>query len=141
MSSTSISQGSKGQPGILTLNMASSSVIFNTTQVIYKQNMLLQNVRIEMDSAANALIEKVIYLDFPFWNNAVMVDNNVGHFYLPIFLDNAIVTLQNTLQMPIHMKQDIPERFEGRVLNGSFTPLSGLVYLSVQFSFAGDLQP
>jgi hypothetical protein len=99
------------------------------------QTMYLRSYRIEMASSADALNEKVLYLDIPnIFNGHRMLDNNQSGTYLPIFLDNAIVTHVYGKLIPITMTNDLPERFTFRILNSSYSPVSNLIHAAFEFS-------
>ncbi len=125
-------------PGILTITLDSTQQNVDLSIIIKQQNLLLQNVRVEMTDAAAALAAQVLYIDLPMWQSALMVDDNVGHYYLPILLGETTVTLQNTLQLPVHLKSDIPQSFSCRVLDRTFGTPTGFVSITLQFSFDGQ---
>ena len=52
-------------PGILTLHVTTNTEVVDVSLEIPRQTLLLQNVRVEMASAANALSEKIIYISLP----------------------------------------------------------------------------
>ena len=121
-------------PGTLTLFATANSQIMNITLDIPAQTITVTGYRIEMSSAANALSEKVLFLDIPrIYNVNKVIDNNLGHTYIPFFLDNAAVTLQQSLEIPISMTHHLPSSFTLRILNSSFVPVSNLVSVAIMF--------
>jgi len=121
-------------PGTLALFSATNEKVMSITLDIPAQTITLTGYRIEMGSAANALTEKVLYLDIPrIFNVDKVIDSNIGHTYIPLFLDNAAVTLQQSLDIPISMAHHLPSQFSMRILNGSFLPVSNLVHISLFF--------
>ena len=124
-------------PGCLTIITDTNIKEINLAVEIPAQVIYLRAYRIEMDSAANALTEKILYLEIPnIYNSNKMIDSNVGQTYLPIFLDNATVTLTYGRDIPIAMTNHIPARFTIRVLNSSFVPVSNLVSAAFEFSLS-----
>ncbi len=124
-------------PGTLTLIADANVKEMNIALDIPHQVITLTGYRVEMSSAANALSEKIIYLDIPkIYNVNKVLDNNFGHVYLPILLDNAAVTLQQSLDVPISMTNHLPERFTIRILNSSFQPVSNLVHAVFSFKIS-----
>ena len=122
-------------PGTLMLHTLTNEAEMNIALDIPVQTIYLRGFRIELGSAANALTEKVLYLDIPgIFNINKMLDDNRGLVYLPIFLDNAAVTHTYGMDIPISMIRHLPERFTIRILNGSFQPVANLVSASFQFS-------
>ena len=121
-------------PGTLFLTTDSNVKEMNIALDIPAQTIYLRGYRIEMGSAANALTEKILYLDIPnIYNGNKMLDNNLNMTYLPIMLDNAAVTHTYSMDIPISMSHHLPEKFTMRVLNGSFVPVDNLVSASFQF--------
>lgn len=123
-------------PGILTLTSTTASSVLNTELNIPSQVLRLRGYRIQYDSAANALADKVIYVELPFISRNQIIDNNVGHIYLPIQLDNAIVTLRDGLDLPILMTESLPERFTMNIRqgpSGAFALVTNMVHVSLTF--------
>lgn len=120
-------------PGTLSLFTDSNEKAINITLEIPQQTIYLRSYRIEMATAADALAEKVLYLDLPIFNSNKMIDSNVNHMYLPILLDNAVVTHSFGLDIPVAMSGPLSERFKMRLLNSSFQPVSDLTHASFQF--------
>jgi hypothetical protein len=110
--------GIQRSPGILTLDTTTNTTKFNISLDIPKQVLILQSVRVEYDTAAHALAAGVIYVEFPWLSANQLIDGNPNHVYLPIFLDNAVVTLQQTLQLPVYMTHHIPQVFTMNVRDG-----------------------
>lgn len=121
-------------PGTLSLFSATNEKVMSITLDIPAQTITLTGYRIEMGSAANALTEKILYLDIPrIFNVNKVIDSNIGHTYLPLPLDNAAVTLQQSLDIPVSMAHHLPDKFTMRILNGSFTPVANLVHIALFF--------
>ncbi len=121
-------------PGSLTLFTNSNTKQINITLDIPAQTIRLIAYRIEMDDATAALANPIIYLEIPrIYNSSKMLDHNPNITLLPIFLDNAKVTLQTGVNFPISMAHHLPETFTMRILNSSFAPISNFVNASFQF--------
>lgn len=121
--------------GLLTLHTTTNDEIKNITyNVPSDQTIYLRGYRIELGSAANALAEKVLYLELPIYNVSKMLDANQGFTYLPILLDNAAVTHTYGMDLPISLGRDLQPEFRMRILNGTFTPVANLVSATFQFS-------
>ncbi len=121
-------------PGTLFLTTTTNEAEMNIAYDIPAQTIYLRGYRVEFDTAAHALTEGVVYLEIPnIYSISKMIDNNVGHVYLPIMLDNAAVTNWHGMDIPISMAHHLPERFTIRILSGSFVPVSNLVRASFQF--------
>lgn len=119
--------------GILTLDISSNVQTLNISLEVPIQTLTIKNIRVEMDLAATALSEQILYLDIPVISSSKILDNNVAFNYIPILLDNAAVTLQTSLDLPVYMNQVLPQSFDVRVLNKSFEPVSNLVRFTIQF--------
>ena len=121
-------------PGVLTSVTSSNDTELSITYNIPIQTIYLRGYRIEMSSAANALSEKVLYLELPIYQSSKMIDNNPGVTLLPILLDNTAVSHTFGMDLPITMSHDLYPVFRMRILNSSFVPVSNLVHASFQFS-------
>ena len=119
--------------GVLTLDTLTNTKLCNIALSIPQQSIYLTGYRIEMSSAANALAARLVYIDLPILSGNQLLDANVGQVYIPIMLDNAIVTLQTGMSIPIYMSGVLPEKFDMRVLNTSFAPIANLVSCTLQF--------
>ena len=104
--------------GILTLTSSSPSVQLNTELNIPIQTIRLTGYRVEYNLASNALADQILYIELPFLSRNQIIDNNIGYVYLPIQLDNAIVTIQSGMSRPILLTSAIPERFTMNVRKG-----------------------
>ena len=125
-------------PGTLMLEFNSAVQMMNIALDIPKQVIYLRALRIEIDSAENALGIKVVYLDIPnVFNGNKVIDTNVGQIYFPIFLDNAQVTTRVAMQEPISLTHHIPESFTARLLGPDFLPL-GDELIQANFLFSTD---
>lgn len=124
-------------PGVLTLTATTASSNLNIELNIPAQVLHLKGYRVEYDSTANALADRVIYIELPFISRNQIIDNNVGKVYLPIMLDNALVTLRDGLDLQVLMPGEaLHERFEMRVLQGpggSFAPVTNMQHITLQF--------
>ena len=120
--------------GILTLDITSNEQTMNISFEIPIQTLIIKNVRVHMTNAANALSERVIYFNIPVIMSSKIIDGNLAHNYIPIFLDNAIVTNHTSLDIPIYMGQVLPAVFDVQILNSSFIPLANLERFSIQMT-------
>lgn len=120
--------------GLLTLDTTSNDSVQNITYDIPPQTIYLRSYRVELTTSADALAERVLYLDLPIYNVSKMLDTNQGHTYLPIILDNAKVTVHYGLDLPISMGTELKPEFRMRILNSSFVPVSNFVSATFQFS-------
>jgi hypothetical protein len=120
-------------PGILTLTSASSSSVLNIELNIPSQVLHLRGYRVEYDTAANALADRIIYVELPFLSRNQIIDNNIGRVYLPIQLDNAVVTLRDGLDLQILMTESLPERFHMNVYDSSFNLVTNMAHISLTF--------
>lgn len=120
--------------GSLFLNFTTPTASLSITLDIPPQTIKLIGYRIEMATIGDSLAEKVLYLDIPrIYNINKVIDNNMGHTYLPIMLDNAVVTFVTGIAVPISMQHHLPETFVVRLLNSSYTPVADLVSASFMF--------
>lgn len=123
--------------GLLTLHTTSNDTIMNITYDIPIQVLRLRAYRIQIDSAANALSKKLLYLELPIYNVSKLIDGNQGYTLLPILLDNAAVTLRDGLDKPINMGSQLHPSFRMRILEDSgtsgFTPAENLESATFQF--------
>jgi len=131
----------RNSPGILTLTSNTNSEVKNIALDIPAQTLILRSYRVQMDSATNALAKRVIYVDLPIVSRNQVLDNNVGHVYLPLSLENAEVTLQSSLELPIYMTDHLSERFtmnlwEVNWATGVFSPLANLVHVTLNFELS-----
>lgn len=122
--------------GILTLTSSSNSVQLNTELNIPIQTIRLTGYRVQYDTALNALNDKIIYVELPFLSRNQIIDNNVGRVYLPIQLDNAVVTIQSGMSRPILLTEAISERFTMNVRtgpSGGFALVANMVHICLTF--------
>jgi hypothetical protein len=125
----------KHAPGILTINSTTNSAVINTVKKIPQQVLTLKVARVEYDTAAHALAARVIYVDVPWLSSNQLIDENIGRSYLPIPLDNAIVTLYKP-DLPVYMSDEAHEVFDFRVYDSTFALASGgFAHISLQFSY------
>jgi len=130
-------------PGLLTLSSTTASSTLDIELGIPAQVLRFKGYRVEYNTSANALVDKIIYVELPFISRNQVIDNNVGRIYLPIPLDNAVVTLENSLDIPILMTEALPERFQMNVYqgpSGSYALVTNMVHISLSFElFSGHL--
>lgn len=120
--------------GSLMIATDANSKEINISLDIPVQTIYLRGYRAEMTDAATALSTKILYVDIPnVFNSNKLIDSNPSHTYLPIFLDNAAVSLQTGLEIAIPLSHHIPKTFKMRVLDSNFAPVSGLVHLALRF--------
>ena len=120
-------------PGSLMIDLTSNDSVKNITLDMPIQVLRLKGYRVEMSSAATALAARVIYVDLPFLNGNKVLDTNPNFVLFPLFLQNATVTLEMGLDIPILMSQHLAQTFEVRVLNTSFALLADMVSVSLFF--------
>ena len=131
-------------PGILSLHGETTGTnliedtVCNISNTIPAQTLTLRAYRAEFADAATAQAIGTLYVDLPFLSNNQLMDNNVGHVLLPLYLENLATTVQTSLTLPIYSPQQIPERFEMRVFKrdalGVFTLATDLVAFSLEFA-------
>ena len=113
-------------PGILTLDMVGvSTKTFNIALSIPPQTITLTGYRIEYLSPVAALAKAVALIDLPFLSGNQVLDGNVGHVFLPLLLDNSMVTIRDGLNIPIYVNQTIPQVFDMAIRNSSNFVLDG----------------
>lgn len=122
-------------PGILTLDMTSTTgrLSFALHNQIPQQIMTLKRVRVQCTDAAQALATRIIYVDLPFTSSQHLIDNINARFYLPILLDNAIVT-SYTCELPVYLSREVPDNFEMRVVDSNGALITGVTCI-LQFQF------
>lgn len=119
---------------VLTLDTTSNLTTFTINNKIPLQTIILESVRVEYDTAPHALSAGVIYVDLPFLSSYQMNDGTPG-FYLPIFLDNAVVTLQQ-VRVPIYMARKLDEKFTMAIRTATGALVAGgFARISLQFSY------
>lgn len=123
-------------PGILTLDTTTNVKDFNIALSIPQQTIVLKGYRVQMSSAATALSTRLLYIDLPFFSGNQMLDANLSRVYLPIALDNAIVTNQYGIDLPVYLDGFIPEKFQMRVLDSSFAVSADMVSVTLQFALS-----
>ncbi len=121
-------------PGLFTIVVNENSQVVNVHNQIPRQVMMLKRVRVEMDSAADALTAGVIYVSLPFLASNQLVDGNVGYFTLPLVLDNAAVT-SYSCDLPLYMSGHVHDQFEVQVYDSTFALLANMVSVTLQMSF------
>jgi hypothetical protein len=62
------------------------------------------------------------------------LDTNPGYVYLPILLDNAVVSYTFGKSIPVYLSSAIPEIFNIRFLGTDFQPVANLVNSAI-FNF------
>jgi hypothetical protein len=126
----------KASPGILTLTSTTNTKVMNISLDIPIQTIRFKSYRVQFDTAANALAAKVLYVELPFISGNQVLDNNLGFVYLPIPVDNAVVTLETSIDLPILLTEHIPQSFTMNIRDGpgsSFALASNLVHITLQF--------
>ena len=122
--------------GTFTIDTTTNTKTCNISFKIPQQTIYLRGVRVEFDTAAHALATRIVYIDLPFFSQRFMIDTNPSYTYLPVLLDNAVVTVHWGQDVPITLNDTINERFEMRVLGTDFLPVANLVSCSLQFSLS-----
>ena len=126
-------------PGILTLTSSTTFADLDIALNIPAQTLRLKSFRVQMASAADSIVSKVLYIELPFVSRNQVLDNNVGHVFLPIPLDESRVTLETSIDLPIFMTENLPERFTMRVLDGpgsAFAEATNFEHITLQFELA-----
>ena len=106
----------------LYIELTSTSGSIQLPTEIVPQELNLMQIRVEFDTAANALAAQVIYLNFP-WLSNIQTMNSTTYNGLPILLDNAIVTLRDT-NIDFKLQRHISEGFTYSINGASLTGLS-----------------
>lgn len=121
--------------GLYTIDVTSADEIVDFNYGIPTQSFFeLRKVRVEYDSAANALTDAVISVDLPFLSGTQLVDNLTEQGRLVIPLDNAVVTLYKT-EIPLELAKDIPQSYRVRVYDAAGALVTNMVRLTLQFSY------
>ncbi len=105
---------------LLTMHLAGES-INGTTNTGYtgvidiharipKQTVILKTVRVEMTTTAEALAERIVYIDLPFLNSYCLKDGVSYMSRLPVALDNNVVTLKD-VNVPLSLDSSIESKF------------------------------
>jgi hypothetical protein len=123
-------------PGLLTLDTTSNDTLFDIALDIPKQTLILQSIRVEMASQEISRTTRILYIDLPVLSGNQLLDGNSGQVKIPIMLDNAKVTYQTGLQMPIYMSRHLPSTFRMQVYNTNFALVSDLLSITLQFELA-----
>ena len=124
-------------PGVLTLTTSTTQASLNIALNIPAQVLRLKSYRVQMVAAADSIVSKVLYIELPFISGNQVLDNNVGRVFLPIPLDETRVTLETSLDIPILMTQNLPERFDIFVRDGpgaNFALATNFQHLTLQFA-------
>ena len=123
-------------PGTLTLHTTTpDKTNFNISLDIPQQVVMLQSIRVEFDSAASALAARLLYIDLPWLSANQLLDQNSGYVYLPIFVDNAVVTLRTNMQIPVVLNHHIPSSFTMVVRGSDLAPVDPAVCVSVSLQW------
>jgi hypothetical protein len=120
--------------GVLTLFSSSNSSVLNLHNQVPRQVLKLKNVRIEFNSAATSLAQKIAFIDLEFLSNQQLIDPLIGRFYLPILLDNNAVTIYQP-DLDIYMSRHIHNTVNLNVRNSDGTLVTNLVHVALQFQF------
>lgn len=122
-------------PSVLTLDTTTNVTRFRINNKIPIQTIILESIRVEYDTAPHALAAGVIYVDLPFLSS-YQLNDGTQFFNLPIFLDNAVVTLEQ-VRVPIYLTKNIPEDFTMSVRDSAGALLAGgFARISLQFSYS-----
>ena len=136
------------QPSLLTIHIANETVngFTNTTadatidlhKEIKAGPMYLRGYRVEADTQAHALSQRLVYVSLPFVNGANLTDELSYQNCLPLMLDNAQVTLKTEMNNELQITQDIPRLFKAKCLNRDGTTVSTgqILAVTLQFSYA-----
>jgi hypothetical protein len=115
---------------------AGTTTIDTTTNISYRipkdQVIRLRGYRVQMTSQANALAKRILYIDVP-WISSAQVINNSGVSGIPIELDNAVVTIRDSLNKPVYLTRPIEQNFKIRVLNDTGSPEVEVANITLQF--------
>lgn len=119
---------------VFDLFIDATSGVINISEEIVKQKLTLLAYRIEYDSAAEALAGKYIKLEMQiFGNNTDTAKNSTTTSYaysdnsgLVLPIDNAIVTLQTGVNIPIDMATDLTKGSNFNLRSADLTGFAGL---------------
>lgn len=121
--------------GLFTIDVTAADEIVDINYSIPAQSFFeLRLVRVEYDTAANALTDAVISIDLPFLSGTQLVDNLTEQGQLVVPLDNAIVTLYRT-ELPLELAKDIDQSFRVRVYDNAGAAVTNMARLTLQFSY------
>jgi hypothetical protein len=124
----------KTAEGTFTIDSTTNTQICDISLKIPQQVIYLRSYRVEFDTQANALATQIIYVDVPWLSGNQLLDTNPGYTYLPILLDNAVVSFTFGKSIPVYLSSDIPQSFPIRFLDTNFQPVANLVRVTLQFS-------
>ena len=125
----------KRSPGTFTFTASSPSGTFSSGSEIPIQTLSIETVRVEFDTAADALACKRLYLEVPWTSTNHLIDKNIGRNFIPFFLNNAAVTLNVGLNRPVYLSTNIPPNFQFNIWDDTFNAPTGFVSLDVCFAF------
>lgn len=121
-------------PSLLTIHMATETLngyantsaagTINIQKTIDPQTVILRGYRVECDTAAHALAQQIIYVDFPWLGGYSLTDGITYMSRLPILLDNAIVSLKCEMTTPLRLSNQIPSQFQYACYNRDGTPVN-----------------
>jgi len=124
----------KNAEGTFMIDSTTNTKICNISLKIPQQVIYLRSVRLEFDTAAHALAAAIVYFDAPWLSANQLLDTNPGYVYLPLLVDNLIVTSHFGKNIPVYLSSDIPQVFPVRFLDTTFQPISNLVRATLVFS-------
>lgn len=134
-------------PGVFTVTLTSETIagsvnntnggtIFTGT-TIQPGTLIMRGYRVEMDSAADALTQNVVYFQLPFLGSSTLIDGIPTSKRLQLQLDNNAVTNKQEMTTPLTVIQPIPQSFQCACYNrdGSLVDTNKVLYVSVTFSY------
>jgi hypothetical protein len=124
----------KDAQGTFTIDSTTNTKTCNISLRIPQQVIYLRSYRVEFDTQAHALATQIVYVDVPWLSGNQLLDTNPGYVYLPVLLDNAVVSYTFGKSIPVYLSADIPETFPIRFLDTNFQPVANLVRITLQFS-------
>ena len=107
-------------PGTLMIDVVGNSKVCEISLNIPRQIIYLRSYRIQFDTIENALANPILYIDVPWLSGNQLIDTNPGYVYLPLFVDNAVVTFTFGKSIPVFLSRDIDKTFQIRILDSTF---------------------
>lgn len=121
--------------GLLTIHLTSSQQSVELPYNIPDQKFFkLKYIRVEYDTAANALADKLIFVDLPFLSKSQLIDNVSKQGRLPILLENNAVTYED-LDIDIQLSKNIEYKFNANVYKSDNTPVTNMTSITLLFSY------
>lgn len=121
------------------VNTVNGARIFIGTR-IPAQTIRLKGYKVQMDSAPNALAQGEVYLQVPWLGSSNLIDGRSFAYQLPLVLDNAVVTIQSGLDVPLQLISDIESVFRASLHNrdGSAVDPAKVLKVTLYFSCGTD---